>query len=84
LLAAVAGLITLLRPGSVAAMVPAEGGCSVISGGESATLVEVPGTGEGTPGAGAKLDLISAECSHLARVQSTVLRLSLLSSASDM
>jgi hypothetical protein len=36
LLAVGAGLSTLLRPGSVAAMVPAEGGWTIISGGGSA------------------------------------------------
>jgi hypothetical protein len=80
LLAAGAGRSTLLRSGFEAAIVPAEGGCSVISGGRSAAWMAVPGAGAGIPGAGArvpraegrvpeagaKMVLLSAECCHLA------------------
>jgi hypothetical protein len=46
-----AGWSKLLHSGSEAATVPAEGGCSIISGGGSATRMAVPGAGTGIPGA---------------------------------
>jgi hypothetical protein len=73
LLAVGTGQSTLLRSGSKAAMVPAEGGCSVISGRGSAACTAVPGAGAGIPGdearvpeAGAKAIVLGAECCHLA------------------
>jgi hypothetical protein len=72
LLAVRAGRSTLLRSGSKAAMVPAEGGCSVISGGGSADWTAVPGAEVGipgararVPGAGAEAVLLGVECCHL-------------------
>jgi hypothetical protein len=56
-----------LHLGSVLAMVPAEGRCSVILAGGSAAQAAVPGVGAGTPGAGAKVGQLGAECCHLAR-----------------
>jgi hypothetical protein len=70
-----AGWCTLLCSGSETAVVSAEGGCYVISGGGSAVLVAVPvarvgissagagilGTGVGVPGAGTEAVLFSAE-----------------------
>jgi hypothetical protein len=61
-----AGLSTLLCAGSIVAMVPAEGGCSVISGGGSAAWAVVPAAGARIPGAGARAGLLGAECCHLA------------------
>jgi hypothetical protein len=75
-----AGRSTLLRSGSQAAMVPAEGGCGVASGGGSAVRSAIPGTGarisgagtrvpgaEGkVPEAGAEAVLLGAECRHVA------------------
>jgi hypothetical protein len=46
-------------------MVPAKGGCSIISGGSGA-LAAVPGAGPGIPGAGAKVGQLMAECCYLA------------------
>lgn len=48
------GLNTLLRLGSVAAMVPAESGCSMILGGGSIARAAVPGNGARISGAGAR------------------------------
>jgi hypothetical protein len=50
LLAVGAELSTLLRPGSEAAKAPAETGCSIISGGESAARAAVPEAGARVPG----------------------------------
>jgi hypothetical protein len=47
------GWCTLLRCGSETAVVPAVGGCCVVSGGGSAVLVAVPGGRAGIAGAGA-------------------------------
>jgi hypothetical protein len=60
------GLSILLRPGSVAAMVPAEGGCSIISGGGSTARAAVPGAGAWVPGAEAMMSPLGAACCHLA------------------
>jgi hypothetical protein len=79
LLTAGAGQSTLLRSGSEVTIVPAEAGCSVISGGRSATRTAFPGAGAGisgfgamvpgaetrVPEASAKIILLSAECCHL-------------------
>jgi hypothetical protein len=70
-----------LRPGSVAATVPAGCGCGVASGGASLSRAAVPGARTGISGveamvpggdtgdleAGAKTVLLSAECCLLAR-----------------
>jgi hypothetical protein len=80
LLAVGAGLGTLLRSGSEAAMVPAEGGCGVASGRGSAVWSAIPGAGVWIPGAGTRVPgavgrvpeagaetvLLGAECRHLA------------------
>jgi hypothetical protein len=69
-----------LRSGSEAAMVPAEGGCGVASGGGSAIRATVPGAGAVISGAGARVPgaerrdpesgvevvLLGAGCRHLA------------------
>jgi hypothetical protein len=68
-----AGGRTLLRSCPEAAMVPAEGGCGVASGGGSAVWSAIPGAGVWMPGAGSRVPgavgrvLLSAECRHLAR-----------------
>jgi hypothetical protein len=80
LLAVGAGRSILLRSGSEAVMVTAEGACSIISEGGSATRTAVSGAGAGIPGAGAKVPgaqvrvleggakavLLGGECCHLA------------------
>jgi hypothetical protein len=66
LLAVGAGLSTLLRLGSVVAMVPVEGGSSIISGRESASRAAVPGTGARIPGAAVRAVPLGTECCHLA------------------
>jgi hypothetical protein len=70
-----AGRSTDFRSGFEVAMIPAEGGCSVISGGRCAARTAVPGTGVVIPGADArvpeadaKAGLLGAECCHLAGV----------------
>jgi hypothetical protein len=50
-----AGWHTLLRSGPEAAMVPAEGGCGVGSGGGSAVWSAIPGAGAGISGAGTRI-----------------------------
>jgi hypothetical protein len=55
-----AGLSTLLRPGSVTEMVPAEAGCSVIPKGGSAARAVVPGARARVPGAGPKVGPLDA------------------------
>jgi hypothetical protein len=66
LLAVGAGLSILLRLGSKVSMVPAEAGCSAISGGGSAARAAVPGAEARIPDAGAKAVLFATECCHLA------------------
>jgi hypothetical protein len=77
-----AGWSTLLRSCPETAMVPAEGGCGVASGGGSAVWSAIPGAGarirgagtrvlgaEGrVPEAGSEAVLLGAECHHLAGV----------------
>jgi hypothetical protein len=76
-----AGWRTLLRSCPEAAIVLAEDGCGVTSGGGSAvwwaipgTAVRIPGSGSRVPGAGgsvpeggAETVLLGAECHHLTR-----------------
>jgi hypothetical protein len=49
------GRSTLLRSGSEAAMVPAEDGCGVASGGGSAVRSAIPGAAAGISGAGTRV-----------------------------
>jgi hypothetical protein len=67
LLAVGAGLSTFLRLGSETAVVPAEAGCSFISGRGSAALAAVPGAGLGSSVAGAVATVVQLgiECFHL-------------------
>jgi hypothetical protein len=65
---------TLLCPSSVAAMVPAGGGCSIILGWWSVAQAAVPGAAaripgvgaEVSPGSGVEVGQLGAECCHLA------------------
>jgi hypothetical protein len=80
LLAVCAWRGTLLRSGSEAAMIPAEGGCDVVLGRGTAVRAAVPVAGAGISGAGARVlgaegkvpeagaesVLLGAECCHLA------------------
>jgi hypothetical protein len=50
-----AGRSTVFRSGFEAAMIPAEGECSVIPGGGCATRTAIPGAGVGIPGAEARV-----------------------------
>jgi hypothetical protein len=75
------GRRTLLRSCPEAAMIPAEGGCGVASGGVSAVWSAIPGPGVRIPGAGTRVPgpegrvleagvemvLFGAECRELAR-----------------
>jgi hypothetical protein len=81
LLAVLAGRGTLLRSVSEAALVPAEGGYGVATGGGSSVWSAIPGAGVRIPGAGTRVAgaegrvpeagaetvLLGAECRHLAR-----------------
>jgi hypothetical protein len=54
-----------LRPGSVAAMVPAGGGSNVISGRRSTARAAVPGAGARVLGSGGSAGPLGAEYYHL-------------------